>query len=43
MKLINIEIEKYVFNDDVEIRVYFYKWNIATFRYDSLSGQIIRK
>ena len=43
MKIINIEIEKYVFSDDVEIRVYFFKWKVATFRIDPLTNNVTRK
>lgn len=43
MKLINIEIQKYTFTDDWEIRVLFWKWMIAKFKIDGLLGTIIRK
>lgn len=43
MKLINIEIERYKIVDDWEIRVLFWKWVIARFRIEVLTGNIIRK
>lgn len=46
MKLINIEVEKYVVTDDLELRVLFWKWIIARFRVETnLDGitNIIRK
>ncbi len=43
MKLINIEVEKFIFSEDVEIRVYFFKWKVATFRVDVLTEIVTRK
>lgn len=43
MKLINIEISKFIITDDWEVRVLFWKWTIAKFRIEVLTGNITRK
>lgn len=43
MKLINIEVSRFMFSEDIEIDVFFYKWHIAKFRVDTLTIKITRK